>query len=89
METIEKDLFQYDLLRKMIWQAKEICRYCTGGRRRVVVKQYRLLKLQIDSLHRLITPIFDMYVNKDWITAYPSLTMKSRDKLYILSIGPL
>lgn len=89
METIEKDLFEYDLLCKMVRQAQEICRNCTGGRRRIIVKQYRLLKLQIDSLHRLITPIFDMDVNEDWITAYPSLTMKSSDQLYILGVGSL
>ena len=55
----------------------------------MIVKQYRLLKLQIDSLHRLTTPVFNMDVNEDWVTAYPSLTMKSSDQFYILGIGPL
>lgn len=71
----------------MIRQAQEICRHCAGGRRRIVVKQYRLLKLQIHSLHRLITPVLNMDVNEDWVTAYPSLTMKSSDQLDLLGIG--
>ena len=73
----------------MVRQAQEICRHCTGGRRRIIVKQYRLLKLQIYSLHRLITLVFDVDVNKDRITAYPSLTMKSRDQLDFLGVGSL
>lgn len=73
----------------MIRQAQEICGHCTGGWRGVVVKQYRLLKLQIDSLYRFVTPIFNMYVNEDWITAYPSLAMKASDQLDLLCIGSL
>ena len=75
METIQKDLVQDNLLCKMIRQAQEIRRGCTGGWRGIIVKQCRLLKLQIDSLYRLTTPIFNMDVNEDWVTAYPSLTM--------------
>ena len=73
----------------MIRQAQEICRHCTSGRRRVIVKQYRLLKLQIYSLHRLVTLVFNVDINEDRITAYPSLTMESSDQLDVLGIGPL
>ena len=89
MESIQKGLVQDDLLCKMIRQAQEICRGCTGGWRGIVIKQYRLLELQIDSLYRLITPIFDMDVNEDWVTAYPSLTMQACDQLDLLGIGSL
>ena len=73
----------------MIRQAQEICRHCTSGWRRIIVKQSRLLKLQIYSLHRLVALIFNMDINEDRITAYPSLTMDSSDQLDFLGIGSL